>query len=135
MKTELFPGAVHISGYGNTLFGVCLEVDSDQHRALHYFSPGPRLIFNIVQLSEDPMNKHEQHKRLDQIVAYGKRGQVVFHRLDESFLILNMFERDHAVRIAPSPKAKALGLFLDGLAEPFPLATRGARIQKSVGLY
>ncbi len=120
LKSELYPNAVHIAGYGNTLFGVCLEVEPDQQGSLKYFSPGPRLILRIVPMGNPDEDEKTQHKRLEQVVQYEERGQVVFHRLDESFLILNMFERDCAGRIPPSKAAMGLGLNLDGISDPAP---------------
>jgi thienamycin biosynthesis protein ThnN len=134
LKTELFPNAVHISGYGNTLFGVCLEVESNEHGDLNYFSPGPRLILRIVPRCDGSTEEQEKQQRLEQTVNYGERGQVVFHRLDESFLIINMFERDEAKRIPSSPKAQELGLFLDGVGDPLPMIT-SINKKSSLGIY
>jgi hypothetical protein len=134
LKTELFPNAVHISGYGNTLFGVCLEVESNEQGNLNYFSPGPRLILRIVPRCDGSTEEEEKQQRLEQTVNYGERGQVVFHRLDESFLIINMFERDEARRIPSSPKAQELGLFLDGLGDPLPMIT-SINKKSSLGIY
>ena len=47
-KNDLFPNAVHISGYGNTLFGLCLEIDQSPSFDLDYYPPGPRMIPQIV---------------------------------------------------------------------------------------
>ncbi len=135
LKTVHFPNAVHISGYGNTLFGVCLEVGNSEDGSLHYFSPGPRLIMNVVPRSEDAHDSRAHYKSLGQLVNYGERGQVVFHRLDESFLIINMFERDEASRIPPSPKAQKLGLCLDGVSDPLPITNMAGNRKSALGLY
>lgn len=135
LREELFPNAVHISGYGNTLFGVCLEVENNENGNVNYFSPGSRLIMRVVPRDEERSDKQEKHKRLEQTVNYGERGQVVFHRLDESFLILNMFERDDAERIASSSKAQELGLLLDGVGDPLPMTTLGMNGKRVLGLY
>jgi phenylacetate-coenzyme A ligase PaaK-like adenylate-forming protein len=132
LKNKYFPKAVHLSGYGNTLFGVCLEVEDNKEGNLHYFPPGVRLLIRIV-----PPGKRDDNidERLGQTVNYGERGQVVFSRFDESFLILNMLERDFAVRIPPSTAAQELGLHLDGLADPGPAPSRDKGKQAVLGLY
>ncbi|MFZ5568802.1 MAG: hypothetical protein ACOZF0_00240 [Thermodesulfobacteriota bacterium] len=122
LRNDCFPEAVHISGYGNTLFGVCLEVESNPDGRLHYFPPGVRLLIDII----GPDNRK---------VDYGQRGRVVFSRLDESFLILNMLERDQATRIPAGAAARAFGLTLDGLADPGPDPTPDTAKKMALGLY
>lgn len=117
---ELFPEAVIIPGYGNTLFGLCMEVERDVDYHIDYFSPGPRLILSVV-------GKHSK------LLEYGEEGRVVFTRLDESFLIVNLAERDRAVRIPASEAAKSLGLYLDGVRDPRPLAEAAPVMRE--GLY
>ncbi len=117
LREQYFPRAVHISGYGNTLFGVCLEVEAHPDGRLCYFSQGARLHIRIVPAGDE---KSKNPKMLEQTVGYGERGQVVFNRLDECCLILNMFERDHATRIPPSKAALELDFLNDGLADPGP---------------
>ncbi|MFQ5862442.1 MAG: hypothetical protein ACE5IC_04900 [Candidatus Brocadiales bacterium] len=114
-KEEFFSNAVHISGYGNTLFGLALEVEGSEEFDLDYYPPGPRMILQVVS-TKDGLNPLRE--RLSRIVDYGEEGQVVFHRLDESFFIPNMFERDKAVRISPSPAALSLGVTQDGVRNP-----------------
>lgn len=106
---ELFPGVAIIPGYGNTLFGLCMEVERNTDYHIDYFSPGPRYLLRVCR--EDGST-----------VDYGEEGRVVCTRLDESFLIVNFSERDRAVRIPPSEAAKSLGLHLDGVRDPRPLA-------------
>ena len=48
-KVENFPNAVHISGYGNTLFGLCLEIEASPVYDLDYFPLGPRMIVQVVK--------------------------------------------------------------------------------------
>jgi hypothetical protein len=72
-------------------------------------------------------------ERLSEIVDYGEEGQVVFHRLDESFFIPNMFERDKAVRIAPTPTAREYGIEQDGVRNPALLESNEKAIK--TGLY
>jgi len=134
LKKELFPGAVHISGYGNTLFGVCLEVEPVEG-SIHYFYEAPRLLLRIVECSTGNEAESASLKRLEKTVSYGSWGQVVFSRLDESFLILNMFERDTAVRIPSSPAALAHGLTADGVADPHTPASDRSEKKNQHGLY
>ena len=129
-KEEDFPNAIHISGYGNTLFGLCLEIEESMDFDLDYFPPGPRMILQIIS-TESGLKPSVD--RLSNLVNYGENGQVVFHRLDESFFIPNMFERDQAIRISPTDKVKSLGIKLDGVRNPSPL--NGTTESVKVGLY
>lgn len=129
-KEEFFPRAVHISGYGNTLFGLCLELEESEDFDLDYYPLGPRMILQVVSMEE---GLEPSRERLSHLVDYGEEGQVVFHRLDESFFIPNMFERDKAVRIAPSAQALSLGVAQDGVRNPEPL--KGLQTGIKVGLY
>ncbi|QJX01286.1 hypothetical protein [Frigoriglobus tundricola] len=121
---EAFPNAVHLAGYGNTLFGVVME-GADGHRlAMDYFPLGDRVLFDVVR---DPDTWPPAP------VPVGTRGRVMFHRLDESALLVNVVERDEAERIAPSAPARALGGTDDGLRDPAPPAALNAQLQH--GLY
>src|SRR5205085_4064732 len=71
----MFPNAVFLAGYGNTLFGVLMEVADGHRTALDYFPLTDRVRFAVVP--DGP----------------GERGRVVFHRLDESCLLVNVRER------------------------------------------
>ncbi len=95
-QTEWFPNAVHIAGYGNSLFGVCMEAGGDATRTLHYFPLGLR---------------HQ--------VRLTKRGQVCMSRLDESTLIPNLLERDFGIPASPTTALRTLG-FGDGVSDPGP---------------
>ncbi len=129
-KEEYFPEAVHISGYGNTLFGLCLEVEGLLSYDLDYFPLGPRMVIQVVEMDDANIANHE---RLLKSVNYGEEGQVVFHRLDESFLVPNMFERDRAVRIPPSQAALNYGITQDGVRNPTLLEADKRKIK--TGLY
>ncbi|MGR3319156.1 MAG: hypothetical protein ACUZ8O_11845, partial [Candidatus Anammoxibacter sp.] len=129
-KKEDFPNAVHLSGYGNTLFGLCLEVEISEDFDLDYYPPGPRM---ILQVASTKGGLKPTSDRLTNLVEYGEKGQVLFHRLDESFFIPNMFERDQAIRIAPTDTVKALGVNMDGVRNP--LLLNGASKSVKVGLY
>jgi len=129
-KKEYFPEAVHISGYGNTLFGLCLEIEESPTYDLEYYPSGSRMVVQIVSTANGIKPGCE---RLSEIVDYGEEGQVVFHRLDESFFIPNMFERDKAVRIAPTPTAREYGIEQDGVRNPALLESNEKAIK--TGLY
>jgi hypothetical protein len=129
-KEENFPEAVHISGYGNTLFGLCLEVEESSVYDLDYFPLGPRMIVQVVSMANGNKPGYE---RLLNGVNYGEEGQVVFHRLDESFFIPNMFERDKAVRIPPTSTAIEYGITQDGVRNPTLLENNDKLVK--TGLY
>jgi thienamycin biosynthesis protein ThnN len=125
---ELFPQAVHLSGYGNTLFGVVMETADGPRTALDYFPRGDRVRFEVVQGS-----KGQAADWPPRSCARGETGRVLFHRLDESCLLPNILERDEAERIPPSPAALALGWRADGLRNPRPPARAGGSLR--IGLY
>jgi len=103
---QQFPQAVHLSGYGNTLFGCALET-SDVHRhEIEYFPSGPRLLFDVLCDHEELNEK--------------KYGQLVFHRFDRSMLLVGMKERDWATLIPPSEVAIKAGLISPGIRNPGP---------------
>jgi thienamycin biosynthesis protein ThnN len=122
-----FPNAVHLSGYGNTLFGVLMEAEDGPRQSLDYFPCGDRVLFHVVAWSQGGDDWPPRP------CPRGQAGQVVFHRLDESCLLVGVRERDQALRIAPSPAALALGWTADGLRDPGPPAPLKASLQ--IGLY
>jgi hypothetical protein len=77
-QTEWFPYAVHLAGYGNSLFGLCMEVGGPPDRTLRYFPRGPR---HQVRVAAD--------------------GRVWMSRLDETVLIANLRERDVGTAVRP----------------------------------
>ncbi|MFN3532880.1 MAG: hypothetical protein ACK41Q_10275 [Candidatus Brocadia sp.] len=129
-RNEFFPYAVHIAGYGNTLFGLCMEIEESLNGDLDYYPPGPRMVLQVVSTKN---GIHPDRHRLAHTVDYGEKGQVVCHRLDESFFIPNMFERDEAVRIAPTINAQSLGIYQDGVRNPSLL--NGLEANAKVGVY
>jgi len=129
-KEEYYPEAVHISGYGNTLFGLCLEIEASSVYGLDYYPLGPRMVVKVVAKDE---GNRPGCERLSKEVDYEEEGQVVFHRLDESFFIPNMFERDKAVRIAPTLTAREYGISQDGVRNP-TLLENNDKVVKT-GLY
>jgi hypothetical protein len=105
-----FPNAVHLAGYGNTLFGVVMEVADEPRQALDYFPLGAeRLCLHVVE--ETPAGWPPR------VLGPGQTGRVLFHRLDESCLLVGVVERDVAERIAPSSAARRLGAG-EGLRNP-----------------
>jgi hypothetical protein len=119
-----FPNAVHLAGYGNTLFGVVMEVTDGPRRALDYFPLDDRVQFQIIEDSPEwPPRGCGRHEP----------GRVLFHRLDESCLLVGVCERDEAEAIAPTAAARALGAEADGLRNPRPLSQLAGHLQ--LGLY
>ena len=104
LQNQSFPNALHLSGYGNTFFGCCLELDVSPGRCLNYFPFGPRLVLEVVDDQGHPL-------------PCGRLGRVRFTRLDESMLIVRMLERDEAELIRPVPNAPA-GFTLPGVRDP-----------------
>ncbi|MEK6765412.1 MAG: hypothetical protein AABY49_04180 [Planctomycetota bacterium] len=129
-KEEYYPEAVHISGYGNTLFGLCLEIEASFAYDLDYYPLGPRMVVKVVAMDE---SNRPGCERLSKEVDYEEEGQVVFHRLDECFFIPNMFERDKAVRIPPTQTAIDYGITQDGVRNP-DILVKNEKIVKT-GLY
>jgi thienamycin biosynthesis protein ThnN len=125
-----FPRAVHLAGYGNTLFGVVMEV-TDAHRlALDYYPVGDRVRFHLVQWREDSNVPTSWPPKL---CEQGQAGRVLFHRLDESCLLVGVVERDQAEQVTPCPEALALGATADGLRNPRTPPTLAGRLQ--MGIY
>jgi hypothetical protein len=121
---EAFPNAVHLAGYGNTLFGVVMELADGPRTAMDYFPLSDRVIFQVVR---------EADVWPPESVERSERGRVLFHRLDESALLVNVIERDEAEPIPASPEAIGLGSMTDGLRDPRPPAALNAKLQH--GLY
>jgi hypothetical protein len=126
-----FPGAVHLSGYGNTLFGVVMEVADAPRPALDYFPLGDRVRFHVVDWREADGDGPAAWPPAE--VGRGCPGRVLFHRLDESCLLVGVVERDEAERVAPSAAALALGGGADGLRNPRPPEVLGDKLR--LGLY
>lgn len=112
-QERLFPEAVHLSGYGNTLFGCCLELSIAPGRQFDYFPWGDRVIFGVLE-SGACESKSIQYQA-------GMRGQCVFSRLDESMLLINVLERDE-IELAPPPPQAPTGFSFMGVRNPHPKA-------------
>jgi thienamycin biosynthesis protein ThnN len=108
-----FPNAVILPGYGNSLFGVTFpQVGGGEGSAAEAgigMPSTPEMIKDDVFQVQDsalwlqlaPIPENEQAPQdLITCVAPGQRGRVILHRLDPSFLILNLAERDTAVAVA-----------------------------------
>lgn len=119
-----FPNAVHLAGYGNTLFGVVMEVADGHRTAMDYFPLGDRVAFEVVTEAEGWPPAP---------VGRGERGRVMFHRFDESALLVNVVERDEAEAVPPGPEAASLRVTADGLRDPRPPEALNAKLQH--GLY
>jgi hypothetical protein len=124
-----FPMAVHLAGYGNTLFGVAMEVADRPRTALDYYPPGDRVRFQVIEWTETPGAAPWPPRRLPR----GQTGRVLFHRLDESCLLVGVLERDEAEDVDPCRESLSLGWQADGLRDPRPPRPLAGSLQ--LGLY
>jgi hypothetical protein len=124
-----FPHAVHLAGYGNTLFGVVMEVADGPRQALDYFPLDDRVRFHVVSWPDEEGLREWPPRLLPQ----HQPGRVLVHRLDESCLLVGVVERDEAERVALTPEAWALGGRADALRNPQPPRALAGRLQ--LGLY
>jgi thienamycin biosynthesis protein ThnN len=125
---EMFPNAVILSGYGNTLFGMMPQLRYSDQAGFDYFAHGDRLIVRLIPPCED-----DAEPDIAAEVEYDARGRVLVHRLDEMQFLPNLLERDTAVRIPPEPEAMAAGFLQDGLRDPQPLVSE--TVKPVIGLY
>jgi len=102
-QREVFPAATHLAGYGNTLFGCCLELEVGVDRVPCYFPHGERLLLRVVESEATPP----------------PRGTVMFSRLDETVLLINVRERDAGEQVPPPANAPP-GFRLAGIRDPGP---------------
>ena len=113
---EAFPNAVTLSGYGNSLAGVCPEVFAREGEQPVYVAHGARL---VVAVSTE---------------LGGSRGPVRFHRLDRACFLPHVVEGDEAERCnVDSVEALALGFHATGIRDPQPATRYQATRQE--GLY
>lgn len=131
LRTQ-FPRAVILPGFGNSLFGVTFPVRSDRPQpGGAALAPPPGLehedVFQVgdpalwLQLAPIP-ESGQANQDLSRCVAPGQRGRVIVHRLDPSFLIVNLAERDTAIAVV-CPDGD-LGL---ACVEPLAFATPAGR--------
>ncbi len=111
LQTESFPNAVHLSGYGNTLLGCCLELSADAGKTPAYFPLGDRLIFETTDVKGEP-------------TPFGEPGRLRVTRLDETMLIVRLCERDEARLVTPPIDAPAR-FVMPGVDNPRPLSKAG----------
>jgi thienamycin biosynthesis protein ThnN len=128
---EAFPSATFISGYGNTLFGMCPEFMGDPDLPMDYYPLGSRLVFSTVPLD----SRLTPEEKLLKPCAPGETGQIVFTRLDKSFLIINQFERDRGELLEPLLIFRELGFIGHGIRNPRPMPAGGADEMLATGLY
>jgi thienamycin biosynthesis protein ThnN len=106
-QSQWFPNAVHLAGYGNSLFGVCMEFGGPPDRLMRYYPLGHR---HLVRLDDD--------------------GRVWMTRLDRTILIPNLPERDHAAAaFEPPPLPQG---FSHGIEDPRPIRASSNGLQ---GIY
>ena len=120
-----FSRAVVLPGYGNSMFGLLIEGrEPVEGEPLHldYFPLPGRMVVQVVDDSGGAAD-------LERPLGPGETGRVVFSRLDESFLLPNLVERDRATVICAAEEVTALGLAAHGVRDPHPVvesqATRG----------
>lgn len=129
LRAELFPGAVHLSGYGNSLFGVSMQIGTTDPDRPRYFPFGKRLRIRII----DPEAHIEKPPSEWAEAAPGERGRVVFNRFDRSMMILNLLERDEAGRVVLGAGSQLPGFATEGIECPEP--SRAMRAPKAEGIY
>lgn len=99
IRHQLFPQAVVLPGYGNSLLGVLFEhAPPLPGEPPTYVLDDPALWLQLIAFKEDNPTATD----LATTLKSGQRGRVVAHRLDASFLLLNMVERDTACYVAPT---------------------------------
>lgn len=108
-QTDWFPRAVHLAGYGNSLFGVCMEAGGEPSRPLRYFPHGLRHQVRVAQ-----------------------GGRVWMHRLDPTVLIVNLAERDVGRTTSPGADLESLG-FGSGIEDPGPM--NATALTTAAGIY
>lgn len=91
----LFPNAVILPGFGNSLFGVCFEQQQHPDQSSTFFPHDPALHLRLIPVP----HSEDEPPRLAKQVNKNQRGRLLFHRFDPSFLLINMLERDTAIRV------------------------------------
>lgn len=114
LETELFPGAVVVGLYGNTMMGIAPQRPKGPEDDTEGCVFVPYHPYSRVRLV-DP----EDHARE---VAYGERGQARISLVSRDLLLPWTLERDTARRIRPTTAYPQ-----DGVADVQPLASGGAR--------
>lgn len=91
-----FPNAVHMSGYGNSLFGMFPETVFSLEHGITYAVSSDRVQLRVVREPERCRDGENGFRDCE----IGEEGRIVISRFDESVLILNMVLEDLAVRTA-----------------------------------
>jgi len=104
LTTDWFPNAIALSGYGNTLAGVCPQVAPCENGLPVYAPHGNRIHFDIASDGDS------------------ERGKVCFHRMDAGCFLPNVLEADEASTANISSTAQAAGFHSTGLHDPRPAA-------------
>ncbi|NOX59527.1 MAG: long-chain fatty acid--CoA ligase [Planctomycetes bacterium] len=112
MQSDIFPNAVHLCGYGNTLFGCCLELSAMVGRELSYYPYGDRILFGVFEENGENTGRPIYDRA-------GVHGDLVFSRLDETILLINVLERDH-VQLCKPPADAPKEFRHMGVASPVP---------------
>jgi thienamycin biosynthesis protein ThnN len=123
-QRDAFPSAVHLSGYGNTLFGCCPELNSQPGRELCYYPFGARVLFGVLEGESDGATLRYN--------CPGREGRLVFSRLDRSMLLANFVERD-SIRLISPPCNAPTEFVHHGLRSPVPAG--GAIPRESAAVY
>ncbi len=88
---HLFSEAVILPGYGNSLFGVTFPASFREKDT--FIVEDDSLLLQLAPLPENAGVEQD----ITTAINPGERGRIIVHRLDPSFLILNLPERDTAV--------------------------------------
>jgi len=123
---SLFPNAVMLAGFGNTLLGMMPELCFDPAEGISYYPHGTRIILKVVK-------EVTEKGKYPEPAPPGQRGRVMVHRFDESQLIVNLLERDTAISVSPPDKSAEHGFILSGIRDPEPVKTKTKKI--SSGFY
>lgn len=115
-REDLFPQAIHLSGYGNSLVGVAFEAGVRDGDRLNYYPSLDRHRIRLIPLGGAPIAD-----RLSRNVGEGETGQVVVSRLDSTFFLPNLVERDQAEMIFAPGKVADLGWSPEGIHNPRPV--------------
>ncbi|MCF6285384.1 MAG: hypothetical protein L3K26_09370 [Candidatus Hydrogenedentes bacterium] len=111
-----FPNAVALSGYGNSLAGVCPQITPLVDGAPVYVPHGQRLILDVMEPDERG------------------RGRVCFHRLDRACFLPHVVEGDEAEGVGHiAAEALNAGFHPLGIRDPRPMEQQ--RETRAGGLY
>jgi len=105
LDEEIFPDIPIMGLYGNTLFGASFQAPPNSNYDIDYFPQSPQVSFEVI---------NPESKKYPEILDYGERGQVMFHRLMPDVLLFNKVERDLATKISGKEHKDVLeGIYKD----------------------